>query len=165
MIYYVIGLLFKHRSALHVSTHSHFSVFLTCVQKTKLCLSERFCFVFLLFGFCFVLKSLDHSCFPPALWGFAGLRQSSTSLLDGTKRRCHWQLRASEGLLCFFCSVLFPLGGVGKSMRIPVLMSHKWDISKQESSRCPGYWLDFGCLGRSWWPWGWSDGKREKLAK
>ena len=48
-----------------------------------------------------------------------------------------------------------------KSMRVLVLISQKWDVSKLESS----YWVNFGRRGRSRWPQGGSAGKERETGR
>lgn len=83
-----------------------------------------FC-IFVLFFF----KSLDHRCFQALCGCLPASHHLSASLLDGTKRRCHWLLgpwKSCRATSALGCSV-----GWGGKVRILLLMSQEWDISER----------------------------------
>lgn len=137
---------------LHMSLFTFvYLIFVSITRKIKF--SPRgFC--------CCFLKSLDCRCFHSLGGCLPGSHQCSNSLLEGTKRRCHWRLSCGNPA----AMLLLSAGWGGKRRRILVLINHDrgfW-VGTLQMPGCD-YRFNVSCFGRARWPWHKVIGRQEIL--
>lgn len=134
MICYDLGLPFKHTHA-PVCTSTHLPIFLS--------------------------QFSHHHTENQSVWGFFFFNCLTTDVFALPVGVC--QLHTRLAVLSWMKQRLVTVDSsqTCKSMRVLVLISQKWDVSKLESS----YWVNFGRWGRSWWPQGGSAGKERETGR